>query len=187
MDPINQKSGGSNKMLYIIIGILVVIIIAFLMRGSFGSRSVNINGMNLDVDKKIDGSTTIKSDYGTTTVNQNKLPDNWPTDVPAYASATITTAGSTNAQAGVEGMEVMFNTKDSAQSVLNFYKSGLTSSGWASLYPGKPITGTQVGANISLMAKKDKRTLTVSISDMGIEGSRVVLIVASMPTVKTGL
>ncbi len=186
MDPINQKSGGSNKMLYIVIGVLVVIIIAFLMRGSFGSRSMNINGVNVDVDEKMDGSTTIKSDYGTTTINQNKLPNNWPTDVPEYKNGTITTAGETSAQAGVEGMQVMFNTSDSAQSVLDFYKSELTSSGWTSLYPGKPITGSQAGGMIVLSAKKDKRNINVGITEVDGQ-SKVTVMIFTIPTVKTGL
>lgn len=186
MDPINQKSGGGNKMLYIIIGILLIIIIAFLMRGSFGSRSMNINGMNVDVDKKMDGSTTIKSDYGTTTINQNKLPENWPKDVPVYSNATITTAGETSAQAGVEGMQVIFDTSDSVQAILDFYKNGLTSSGWTSTLPGKAITGSQVGGMTVLSAKKDQRNINIGITSANGQ-SKVTLMIYTIPTIKTGL
>lgn len=186
MDPINQRSGGSNKMLYIIIGILVIIIVAFLMRGSFGSQDININGTNVSVDKKLDGSTTIKSDYGTTTINQNKLPDNWPSDVPEYKNATITTAGATSAQAGVEGMQVMYDTKDSAQTILDFYKSGLTSSGWSSTLPGKAITGSQVGGMTVLSAKKDKRNINIGITTVDNQ-SKVTIMIYTVPDIKTGL
>ncbi len=185
MDPVNQvgqTSGGSKRGLYIIIGILVLIVLGFLMRGSF-SRS-EIYGTS--VDKNFDGSTTYKNDYATTTINGNKWPDNWPTDVSKYSGATITTAGSTNAQAGVEGSQVMFTTSDSAQAVLDFYKKELTSSGWTSSAPGKPITGSQVGGMIVLSVKKDKRNINIGITNADGQ-SKVTLMIFAMPDVKTGL
>lgn len=188
MDPINQTSGGSKKGLYIGIGIVAILVLGYLMRNSFGmTRSVNVGGYNAEVTKKLDGSTTYKSDYGTATVGSNKWPDNWPTDVPKYSNSTITTAGTTNAQAGLEAFNVVFTTSDSSQTVLDFYKSGLTSSGWASLYPGQGITGTQVGANISLSVKKEKRSFNLVITDLGGGQTRATLMTYTMPEVKTGL
>jgi hypothetical protein len=179
----DQANGGSKKGLYIVIGILAVIVLGFLLRNSFGKSQM----YGVNVSKHLDGSTTYNSDYGTTTINNNKWPDNWPTDVPKYNNSTVTTAGSTNAQAGIEGYEVMFNTSDNAQAVLDFYKSGLTASGWTSQYGGKAITGTQVGGMISLSAKKDKRSVMFAVSDIGNGQSKVTIIVTTMPDVKTGL
>jgi hypothetical protein len=71
--------------------------------------------------------------------------------------------------------------------VLDFYKSGLTASGWTSQYGGKAITGTQVGGMISLSAKKDKRSVMFAVSDIGNGQSKVTIIVTTMPDVKTGL
>ena len=185
MDPINQKSG-SNKWLYVAIGALVLILLVVLVKGSM-THKVSVGGYNAEYKKNMDGSVTVKSDYGTTTVNSNKWPDTWPSDVPVYTNGTVTNSGSTSAQAGVEGSEVMFTTGDSTQSVLDFYKGGLTASGWASMYPGKAISGMQMGANITLAAKKDKRSVTVMITDLGNGQSRVTVIVATMPAMKTGM
>jgi hypothetical protein len=122
MDPINEASvsnSSSKKGLYIGIGILVLLVIGFLMRGSFYS-------------KNLDGSTTVKNDYGTVTTNTNKLPANWPSDAPIYPNAKISQSGSVDTQiVGTEASSlVTLTTPDDIQMVNNFYKTELSNNGW---------------------------------------------------------
>lgn len=195
MDPINQTGqtgGGSKNVLYIIIGVLVILLIGgYFMRGNFGMmRSVNVGGYNAEVNKKLDGSTTYKSDYGTVTTNSNTLPKNWPSDVPVYTNGTISQSTSSDMM-GTNASQVTFTTSDSTQTILDFYKGGLASSGWVSLYPGKPITGTQMGTITTLMAKKDSKTFSVMITTNKETGKQVVTITTgASPDIKdykTGL
>ncbi len=190
MDPINQTAGSSKKGLYIIIGVLVVLLIGGLiyMRNNSAEKKM-YDAYGIDVDRNLDGSRTVKSDYGTVTTG-NKLPDNWPSDAPTYKNATITQSTSSDIM-GTNGSQVTFTTSDDTQAILDFYKSNLTTSGWVSLYPGKPITGTQMGAITTLAAKKDNRMFNVMITTNKETGKQVVTISTSttpdMKDYKTGL
>jgi len=193
MDPINQTGqagGSSNKTLYIVIGILVVLLIGgyLYMRGNYAENKM-YDAYGIDVDNNLDGSKTIKSDYGSVTTS-NELPKNWPSDAPTYKNATISQSTSSDMM-GTNGSTVSFTTSDNTQTILDFYKKELTASGWLSLYPGKPITGTQMGAIITLMAKKGDRTFSVMITTNTETGKQVVTVsTATTPDVKdykTGL
>ncbi len=195
MDPLNQgtvaATGSSKKGLYIVIGVLALVIIGFLMRDSLGlTHKVSVAGMNGEVTKKLDGSTTYTNDYGTVTTGATKVPDNWPSDAPVYTNATVSQSTTSNMM-GTNGFQVTLTTSDSTQTILDFYKSKLTSSGWKSLYPGQAITGTQAGANTTLMAKKDNRTFMLLITTNKDTGKQVITsIVGTTPdtsTYKTGL
>jgi hypothetical protein len=178
MDPINQQVGqsgvSSKKTLYIVIGVLVVLLIGgyLYMQGNSAENKM-YGAYGVDVDNNLDGSKTIKSDYSVTT--SNKLPDNWPSDVPTYKNATISQSTSSDMM-GTNGSTVSFTTSDDTQTILDFYKAELTTSGWASLYPGKPITGTQMGAITSLMAKKGDRNFSVIITTNTETGKQVVTV-----------
>lgn len=193
--PINNVEGVSKKstkkIVYITVIVLVIIILVLVLRGSLGfSHRENFGGYNGEVSRKLDGSTTYKSDYGTVTTGTNKLPNNWPSDAPKYGNATISQSASTDAM-GTVGSQVSFTTSDSTQTILDFYKKELTASGWASLSPGKPITGTQMGAITTLMAKKDNRNFTIMITTNKETGKQVVTVVIAntpdMKNYKTGL
>ena len=193
MDPINQSgqaSTSSSKTLYIVIGVLVVLLIGgYLYMRSNSVENKMYNAYGVKVNNNLDGSKTIKSDYGTVTTS-NELPKNWPSDAPTYKNATISQSSSSDVM-GTNGSTVTFTTSDNAQTILDFYKSGLTASGWLSLYPGKPITGTQMGAITTLSAKKDKRMFNVMITTNQETGKQVVTISTSttpdMKDYKTGL
>ena len=151
----NQDNKSSKKGVYIIIGIVVIIIIGWVAKSSM--RAVT----GVDVDRNFDGSATYSNDEGSVTVGSNKLPDNWPSDAPKYANATIQYSGSSNPQTGAEGASVMFLTSDSVQKVVDFYKRELVSNGWTI-----EQTAT-VGPSTVLFAKKDDRTFGVYITDTG--------------------
>lgn len=193
MDPINQPvqvGGGSNKTLYIVIGILILLLIGgYLYMRSNSAENKMYDAYDVDVDNNLDGSKTIKSDYGTVTTSK-ELPKNWPSDAPTYKNATISQSASSEI-AGANGSQVTFTTSDSVQTILDFYKAELTTSGWASLYPGKAITGTQMGAITTLSAKKDSRSFTAMITTNTETNKQVVTIVLSttpdMKDYKTGL
>ena len=169
----------------------MIIILGFLMRDKLGfTRKVSMMGVNGEVTKNFDGSTTYKSDYGTATVGSNKLPENWPSDAPVYKNAEISQSTASNMM-GNNGFQIALTTSDSTQTILDFYKSELTASGWKSMYPGQAITGTQAGANTTLMAKKENRTFMLLITTNKDTGKQVVTeIVGTTPdasTYKTGL
>lgn len=176
MDPINQNpvvqtNGGSKKGLYILIGVLALIIIGFVVYAVSGStRNVGVGGINAEVTKKLDGSTTVKSDYGTMTTGTNELPENWPSDAPTYKNATITASMALDPKySGQEGSTVAFTTNDSLDSVISFYKSELVSKGWAMVG-----NSTTMGASTVLSARKDTRMLSVVITN----GSKISVAVS---------
>ena len=186
MDPINQVSpanGGSKKGLYIVIGILVVLLIGGYFYMHRNSSVENMYGV--DVRQNLDGSKTITSPYGTATTS-DKLTKDWPSDAPVYANGTISQSSST------EMMKVAtFTTSDDFQTILDFYKKELTASGWVSMSPGKPITGTQTGSITMLGAKKGNRSFSVTIMTNKETGKQVVNVgIVTIPDpkdYKTGL
>ncbi|OHA27241.1 MAG: hypothetical protein A3C06_04075 [Candidatus Taylorbacteria bacterium RIFCSPHIGHO2_02_FULL_46_13] len=150
-----QEKKPSKKLLYIVIGVVVVLIIGWVAKSSMRSLT------GVDVDTRMDGSTTYSNDEGTVTVGGNKLPDNWPSDAPKYQNADIQYSGSSNPQTGEAGASVVFLTSDNAQEVVDFYKKELTSNGWTI-----EQTAT-IGASTILSAKKNERTFGVYIADSG--------------------
>lgn len=56
---------------------------------------------------------------------ENKLPDGFPSEVPVYDGATITSSVSTE-----QGFLVGFTTTDAPREVLDWYKSELAAGGW---------------------------------------------------------
>ncbi len=155
------SASGSNKMWYIIGGIIILALIGwFLMRGA-GSLMGAATGVN--VDRGANGSATYSNDQGSVTVGTGaSMPANWPSDAPAnYAGASIVYSGTSNPQTGQSGSAVSYTVRASAQSVADYYKQQLTSAGWA-------IQGTanMAGAMV-VSATKDSRSLGAYITDAG--------------------
>lgn len=147
-----------NKSLFIIIAIVILIALGWFF---FGSGKSALNRAGIDTDYNKDGSTTYTNEDGSVTIGGNKLPDNWPSDAPAYPKASIQYSGTNNPQTGAEGSAVVFLTEDSLQTVVDFYKKELTSNGW------KIENTATIGGATVLAALKDTRTLGVYISDIG--------------------
>lgn len=124
----------NKKVLYIVIGALVVLLIGAALVGAFG-RGTGLGAAyfapGTDIDRNMDGSTTYSTNEGSVTVGSNTMPENWPGDAPtAYTGATIVYSGSTNPTTGAAGSAVVYNVKASAQSVVEYYESRLKAEGW---------------------------------------------------------
>ncbi|MDO8575766.1 MAG: hypothetical protein Q7R90_00455 [bacterium] len=163
------SASGSNKMWYIIGGIVVLALIGwFLMRGA-GSLLGAATGV--DVDQSADGSATYSNDEGSVTVGTGaSMPANWPSDAPAnYAGASIVYSGTSNPQTGQAGSAVSYTVRASASSVADYYKQQLASAGWT-------IQGTanMAGATV-VSATKDSRTIGAYITDTGDGNVSVVV------------
>src|SRR3989344_5333830 len=99
-DGSTPSTSGSNKMWYIIGGIVVLAIVGWLfMRGAGGFMGA---ATGFDVDRNADGSATYSNDEGSVTVGTTAtMPSNWPSDAPAnYAGAAIVYSGTSNPQTG---------------------------------------------------------------------------------------
>jgi len=151
----NSGSQGNKKIIIIVAVVVIVAIAGYFFKNQFDM----IPGA--DVDRNMDGSTTITTDEGQVTVGVQKLPDNWPSDVPEYKNGTIQYSGTSNPETGEEGAAVMYMTSDSAQTVADFYKKELESKGWKI-----EQTGNMGGAMV-VAATKDARNIGIYIADGG--------------------
>lgn len=149
----------SNKMWYIIGGIVVVLLV-----GGFLSRGIGDAAFMAAGDRpNLDGSATYTDNSGNSvTVGSGSMPASWPTDAPQnYAGATIQYSGNSNPQTGKAGSAVAYTTKATAQAVVDYYKAQLSAKGWV-------IAGTaNTGAATVLSATKDARSFGVYIVDAG--------------------
>lgn len=125
------------------------------------------SGGKADVDMK-NGSMTIKTEEGTMTTG-NKLPENWPTDIPMYAGATVQFGGAANGMAGdAGGMAVVMMSEDATADVAAYYKSSLAKDGWT-----VKSTMEAQGSTIYL-AEKAGRTISVTVT--GASGQTTITI-----------
>lgn len=159
MDEVNQQSSGSkSKMPWIIGGIVILLAIAWLFQGGWGMFMQSRTG----IDRNVDGSTTYSNEEGSVTVGGNAMPENWPSDAPQnYAGASIQYSGTSNPQTGKAGSAIVYTVNASLQSVVDHYKSQLSSAGWT-------VEGTAtVGPSTVISARKDDRVMGIYISDAG--------------------
>jgi hypothetical protein len=165
MEEISPVVQSNKKVLYIVIGALVVLLIGGAVVGIFG-RSTGLGAAyftpGTDVDRNIDGSTTYSTEEGSVTVGGNSMPSNWPSDAPtAYTDATIVYSGATNPTTGQNGSAVVYTVKASTASVIEYYESRLKAEGWA-------ITASADAAGMRVItATKDTRTFGVYIGSDG--------------------
>lgn len=155
----------SQKTLYIIGGVVVVVIVGLIitnMMGGFGGFRQNM-----------DGTQTYTNGQGSVTVGSNaSMPSGWPTDVPAnYSGAKIVFAGNSNPQTGKQGSAVSYTVEGATvKAVADYYKNGLAVQGWN-------IEGTMdFGAQAVVGGSKDGRRFAVSIS----ETDGVVTVIAGL-------
>jgi hypothetical protein len=181
MDETNQTqtSSSSNKnTVLIVVGVVVVLAIVGSFMGFFGRGPVSTAPSyftpGVNTDQNMDGSTTFTTDEGSVTVGGTSMPSNWPSDVPtAYSGATILYSGDSNPTTGKSGSSVVYSTKASLQSVVEYYSSKLKSEGWT-------IEGTANSAGMTVLsAKKGERTFGAYVAEadgvtqvtVGVEGS----------------
>ena len=155
------STSGSNKLWYIIGGIIVLALLGWLLARGAGSMMGAASGVN--TQPHMDGSTTYTDAQGNSaTVGGGSMPENWPSDAPQnYAGATIQYSGNSNPQTGKAGAAVVYTANASAQAVVDYYKAQLTSNGWT-------IGGSaNTGGTTILSATKAGRTFGVYIIGTG--------------------
>jgi hypothetical protein len=97
-----------------------------------------------------DGNTS------TLSFNENKVPDDYPKDIPVYSPAKVIMAQSASDQ---NARNLVLESQDPSDSIVAFYKKGLESNGWST---ENTLTTPQM---TMLTAKKDKRQVVLQISD----------------------
>lgn len=103
------------------------------------------------------GQVKIKTKDGESTIsyNKNKLPDNFPKDIPIYSPAHVQMT-----QIMENGKNVMasLNTDDDPGKVIQFYKKAFSQTGWA-------VKGEMNMGNTSLLqGEKNKKELNVTVN-----------------------
>jgi hypothetical protein len=107
------------------------------------------------------GTVTVTGKDGQTATvdfNQNKVPADYPKDVPIYTSAKIVMSQSASEN---NTRNLVLESADGIDKIVDFYKKGLDSDGWKS-------ESTMTTAQLTMLtATKDQRQLVLRISDSG--------------------
>jgi hypothetical protein len=109
------------------------------------------------------GTVTVTGKDGnsaTVSFNQNKLPGDYPKDVPVYSPSKVVMAQSASDK---NAHSLMLESPDAADKIVDFYKKGLDSNGW------KTESNMAVAQLTMLTATKDQRELTLQITDSGAQ------------------
>jgi len=150
---------------------IVALALLLALVGCSRSKTVSTHSGKVTVEetgKAGESAVTVKGNNGETlTINSSgaKLPDDYPKDVPVASGAKVVMAASVN-NANNNGSNLVLESTDSLDKLLEFYKKGLADNGW------------KVEATISqekmtmLTASKDKRALSVHIQEQ--EGKSTV-------------
>lgn len=157
-----------NKKILTIAGVVAVLVVAGAASQWLGKSATEraieaATGGNADVDVS-DNNVTVKTDQGTWSTS-DKLPADFPTDVPVYPGAkvqgSVASAGQDNTghYAGLE-------TTDALDDVIAWYKKEVKSAGWTI------VTDATVNGSLILSATKDSRGLSVTVTK---EGDKVVV------------
>lgn len=129
-------------------------------------------GSNVNVD--VDGETVTMTgpDGSTFEVGKNRLPENFPSEVPVYDGATIASSSSSGTGTNV-GWTVTLTTSDSVSEVDAYYKNAMSTDGWETTYT-YTIDQTSV-----YTASSDTLSATISIApaDDGTGNTMIVMLV----------
>jgi hypothetical protein len=161
----------SQKSLYILIAVILVVLAGFYFLNQSGAGSTTPNNedqaLNSDNDMASDTDMTATDTSVTTDTtasgssvvkNIPGYPTNWPSDVPKYPVDKVTyTTGNVAGQTGKKA-GVVFKTTSSVSSVKNFYLTGLANSGWKITENGNGLSNL-----ITLRAAKGTREVGVYI------------------------
>jgi hypothetical protein len=122
---------------------------------------------NIKVDEK-SGTVEISSEDGKQTFStKSDLPDNYPSDIPVYPNATVTSA-ITNGEAG---SLVTWKSSDSVEDVSNYFEKELADQGWNKIEGETSFFGQGVGH-----AEKSGRTLSYVITSTTEDGQQMTSI-----------
>ncbi len=154
-------------------GILCAVAIACLLPGCRKSTTyTGRDGTKATVTKTGEGTdVTIQGKDGTQVrISEGgnlALPESFPKDVPTYPGAKVTANVTVN-----DGVQVSFQTPDSATKVVDFYAEKLKAGGFTM------ETTMNTEASSMVTAKKDKRTVMV-MAGRESDGTRITLMVHS--------
>lgn len=159
----------SNKVVVIVIVIVVILVVlgivgsvisGFLAK-KFAEKTTesiisSVTNGSVDVNTK-NNTITINGENGTTTIGSQKLPDDFPKDIPVYSGANVLGSVTGDASQGT-AMLVTFVTKDSFEQVKRFFDAELPRNGWA-----KELT-TNYENSINYVVTKNGMRLTVVVA-----------------------
>lgn len=113
-----------------------------------------------DKGKGASSLTVTDKDGKTATMsfNENKVPGDYPKDVPVYSPSKVVLSQSLSDQ---NGHNLMLESEDGAEKIADFYKKGLDTNGWKT---ESTMTTPQMTI---LTATKEKRQVTLQIADGG--------------------
>jgi hypothetical protein len=119
------------------------------------------------------GSVEIKTDEGTLKAGEQKLPADFPKDVPVYKPSTIVTS-MTSTLDGEKSVSVNLSTKDSVDKIVDFYGRELAKNGWTET---TVFTGDQGGVAFATLAyEKGDNVVSISITkSAGEDETQMVL------------
>jgi len=164
-------SGGkmSTKMIVTIIGVLVLVIVTGSAASRFFGKSAAEQAIeaatggkaNIDASK---GEVTVKTDDGTWS-SSDKLPANFPSDVPLYPGAKVQGSVVAAQQQG-SGHYAGLETVDTIDKVVSWYKAEVVAKGW------QVTANFEAGGGVMIGGSKDTRDLVVTVSK---EGDKTVI------------
>jgi hypothetical protein len=107
------------------------------------------------------GAITVTGKDGKTATlsfNQNKVPDDYPKDLPVYSPAKVVMSQSASEN---HTRNLMLESPDAVDKIVDFYKKGLDSNGWKT-------ESTMTTAQLTMLtATKDQRQAVLQITDSG--------------------
>jgi len=110
---------------------------------------------------KNSGSVEIKGKDGTVRIGENKVPADFPKDVPIYKGAQVKGSMSSTAN-GKKTFIVTLTTDDALKDAADYYKKELTSGGWTEK---SAMTGGERGSQFAALGYEKGETLvTVSMT-----------------------
>ena len=118
------------------------------------------SGTSDQVNVNADGSMQVETNDGTVVTGGMAVPADWASDVPVYADANVQYTAAVNPVDGKPGQALVFTSSDSAQLVVEFYRSALTDNGWT-------VDASMAGpAGTVMSGTKDNRTVSMLIAEV---------------------
>jgi hypothetical protein len=158
------------------LGALLFGCLLFAAAGCSRSHTISTADGKVSYDQKGKdaGTVTVTGKDGKTatmTFNENKVPGDYPKDVPIYSPSKVVMAQSVSDQ---NAHNLMLESQDAVDKIVDFYKKGLDDNGWKT-------ESTMTTAQLTILtANKEKRQVVLQITDSG--GKRSIMQVVSDKT-----
>ena len=167
----------ATKKILIIAGIIVLILaVGGFVAAKFAFQKINTLVPGLGISK--DGSSINSPDGTLKLSNSNKVPDDWPNDIPIYPGSKVVNSFIMNQDPakGGSGIVLNINTDDGLQAVRDYYKKELISNGWQIDQDNEMsvvaiLVASKNGRGFSLMLARRENTSSDTGSTMIITSS----------------